>query len=210
VAKQNTAYFYVHGEADLFWRAPKVGAGPSVGPNELLKDPTPVQFLGHTEKSPQPAYENTYKPVFSSRTGEVIPADKIFMGQDVKVAMKLQRFDYDAITALKAAPRYGRVTAPGTLTRLDVGLLHQRNGQGLELWIRHAFFGSLNSAAYPDLPVGTYFCNVDVAGTYPDNLNRDAAFVQVLFNANWVETPTGSLLCYTQDPAYFKNLPDPG
>jgi hypothetical protein len=212
VAQRNQAFFYAHGPVAAFVRAAKVGAGPFVGPDHLLADNTPAYFLGHCEKSPEPAHEQKWKPVFSSQTGEVIPADKLYMGTEVKVILPLARFDYDVIQGLLAAPRMGRVSPPGTETYLDVGSMLQRNGLSFELWLRNEFAGTVNAAAYPNLPVGMYFLCCNIAGVYPANLGRDAAQCQLLIEANWVQAAggAGSRLCYSQNPTYFKNLPDVG
>lgn len=209
MSSRNTAYFYVHGESALYFRVSRFGAGPRVSPSALLSEKSPCYIVGYAEKTPEPAYENNYKPVFSSRTGEFIPADEIFQGQQIQLAIKLNKFDYDALTVLKAAPRYGRSTPAGTLTRFDIGMMNQRNGGSFELWLRHAFAGTVNALAYPNLPIGTYFPCCKVLGQYPNNLNRDAAFVQVVFQANWVELTNGNMVAYTQDPAFFRQLPPP-
>jgi hypothetical protein len=130
------------------------------------------------------------------------------MGQDVKVTLPLQRFDYDAVQALKAFPGYSRTSLPGTMSYLDIGSLLLRNGKSFELWIKNGFWGTANQAAYPDLPPGTYFLACNVAGIVGDNKGRDAELITVMIEANWVQAhPVGPLLCYSQDPAYFRNLP---
>lgn len=208
---RNVAAYYVHGPVSAFIRIPKVGAGPYVGPSELLADKTPALFLGHTQKTPQPTHEYKWKPVISSRTGEEMPDDKLYMGQDIKVVLPLQRFDYDVIQLLLAAPRHGRATAPGTETYLDIGSLLQRNGLSFELWLVNEFAGTVNSAAYPNLPIGTYFLCCNIGGIFPDNLGRDAAMCQLLIEANWVQGgPTAPRVCYSNNPVFFQNLPGVG
>lgn len=205
------AFYYVTGPVDCYVRIPTVGAGPFVTPTQLRSSGGTPTFLGHTQKTPEPTYEPKYKPVFSSQGGEAVPADKVYMGTDVKVVLNLQRFDWDVLQALLAAPRYGRGTDPGTETYLDVGALLQRNGLGVELWLRNAFYGTVNAAAYPDMPIGTYFVCCNLAAVYPQNLTRDAANVQLLFEANWVQiAPSGNRVCFTSDPDYFATLPAAG
>lgn len=206
-----TAYYYCTGPVDVYIRIPKIGAGPYYGPKQLLADPTVPTFLGHCEKTPKPSHEQKYKPVFSSQSGEVIPADKVYQGQDVKIALPLSRFDYDAVQLLLASPRFGRLTPPGTESYIDRGTLLQRNGLGVELWLRNSFWGTINQAAYPNLPIGMYFISINPVATVPDNLTRDTMNVQLLLEANWVGAwPAGNFLCFSQDPAYFKRLPQIG
>lgn len=202
------AYYVVTGPVGVFVRIPAVGAGPFVSPTALLSNSAVPTFLGHTLKTPEPTYEPKWIPVFSSQSGDVIPADKVYKGTEVKIALNLQRFDYDVIQALLAAPRYGRVSPPGTESYLDVGALLQRNGLSIELWLKNEFAGTVNAAAYPNLPIGTYFVCTNVAGIYPENLTRDAENVQLLFEANWVQlAPNGNRVCFSQDPTYFASLP---
>lgn len=212
MAVRNTAFYYAHGPVAAYVRAARVGAGPLVGPNQMLADSSPAYFLGHTEKSPQPSYEPKWKPVFSSQTGEVIPADKLYMGTDIKIVLPLARFDWDIVQGLLANPRLGRATPPGTETYLDVGAMLQRNGLSFELWLRNEFYGTVNAAAYPNLPIGTYFLCCNVAGVFPANLGRDAAQCQLLIEANWVQAAGGggARVCFSHDPLYFKSLPDVG
>jgi hypothetical protein len=183
------------------------GVGPYVTPNDVLAGGTPT-FLGHTLKSPEPSYEQKWKPVFSSQSGEAIPADKVYQGTEVKIRLSLQRFDYDVIQALKAAPRYGRLTAAGTEAYIDIGALLQRNGLSFALWMRNEFYGTINAVAYPDLPIGTFFPCCNVAAIVPSNMTRDSEICDLLIEANWVQAyPAGARICFTSDPTYFSTLP---
>ena len=207
-----TAYYYVHGPVACYIRIPSVGAGPFVGPAALKATSGSPTFLGHCEKSPQQSEEARWKPVFSSQTGEVIPADKLYMGQEVKVILPLSRFDYDVIQLLRATPRHGRGTAPGTETYLDIGALLQRNGLSFELWLKNEFFNTINQAAYPNLPIGMYFTCCNMVGIYPVNPGRDATMMQLMIEANWVQAAGGGgvRVCYSQDPSFFTSLPAVG
>jgi hypothetical protein len=197
-----TAYFHTTGPASIFVRFPATGAGPFVSPTALKANATAPTFLGHCDKTPKPAFDQKWKPLYSSQTGEGEPADKAYMGTAVKVALPLQRFDWDVVQALMAAPRYGRGTSPGTETYYDVGSLLLRNGLAFEMWMRYEFAGSVNQTT--GLPIGIYFPACNVAGTYPDNLTRDAAMMQLLIEANWVQlAPNGNRVCFTQDPSFF-------
>lgn len=208
----NTAYFYVTGPVAAYIKVPTVGAGPFRGPNQVLTDKGPTLFLGHTLKSPEPSMEPKWQPAFSSQTGAVIPADKIYQGQEVKVVLQLQRYDADAIRLLEASPRYGRVSPPGSETYLDIGAMLQRNGLGMCLWLVNEFYGSVNAAAYPDMEIGKFFVCTNVAGIYKGGQGRENEFVQLLLECNWVQAAGGggTRVCWTTDPAYFKNLPPVG
>jgi hypothetical protein len=206
-----TAYFYAPGNTDIYVRIPKRGAGPYYGPANLLADPTPPTFLGHCEKAPEPAFSQKWKPVYSAQTGPAVPTDRIYLGTDVKVVLTLQRWDYDVLHALMAAPRYGRVTPPGTETYLDIGVMKQRNGVSFELWLRNAFYGTINAAAYPDLPIGTYYLCCNLSDGALRNFARDTAMVQMIVEPDWVQQwPAGERVCWTHNPDYFKILPTVG
>lgn len=204
-----TAYFYVNGPVAAFVRIPGTGAGPFVGPAALKSAPGQPTFLGHCDKAPQQSEEIRWKPCFSSQTGEVIPADKLYMGQEIRIILPLARFDYDVVQLLRAAPRHGRGTAPGTETYLDIGALLQRNGLSFELWLKHEFAGTINASAYPNLPPGMYFLCCNIAGIYPTNPGRDTTLMQLMIEANWVQAHGGGgvRVCYSQDPSYFSGLP---
>lgn len=206
-----TAYFYAHGPVAAYIGIPKVGVGPFVGPTQAMSGLKPT-FLGHCEKTPKMSEEAKWKPVFSSQTGEVIPADKLYMGQEIKIILPLARFDYDVIQLLRAAPRHGRGTPPGTESYLDVGAMLQRNGLSFILFLRNEFAGTINAAAYPNLPSGIAFWCCNIAGIYPDNLGRDTAMAQLMIEPNWVQAHGGggARVCYSQDAAYFKSLPPVG
>lgn len=208
----NPAYFYTPGPCAAFVKIPVVGAGPFVGPSQLFADPGPTYFLGHCDKTPKPAHEQKWKPVISSQTGEVIPADQLYMGTDLKVVLPLARFNWTVLNLLLATPRSGRATPPGTETYIDVGRLKQRNGDSFILYLVHEFYGTVNQAAYPDLPPGIAFICCNLAGTYPDNIGRDCVMAQLLIEAEWVQAAGGGgiRVAYTQDPNWFKGLPPVG
>lgn len=202
-------YFFATGPVGVWVQIPTVGVGPYHGPANLLTDKNKPVFLGHTDVSPKPTYDPKWKGVFSSQTGQELSADEIYQGTEVKVALNLQRFNYPALQALLAAPRYGRVSPPGTETYLDVGAMLQRNGLSVALYLRNEFAGTVNAAAYPSLPIGTAFICASLAAIYPENMTRDAMNVQLLFRCHWVQAAggAGTRVCFTQDPAYFKHLP---
>ena len=204
------AFYYVTGPVHCFARIPLVGAGPNVGPDDLLGAGTP-QFLGHTLDSPEPSYEPKWKPVFSSLSGEVIPDDKVYEGQEVRVILELSRFNGSLIEQLLATPSLGRDgVAQGSESYLAIGSLLQRNGKGFELWLRNGFYGTANAAAYPDMTIGKYFLCCNLVGQTPKSLSRDTTKVSLMIEANWVTSTKGfSRTCFTSDPKYFKTLPDP-
>lgn len=167
------------------------------------------EFLGHCLASPKPTYEPKWKPVFSSWAGEMMPDDKLYQGNDVKLILPLSQFNMTTLAKLANAPTLGRDGLPeGTESFLDIGKLLQRNAISFELWLKNGFFNTANAAAYPDLDIGRYFVCCNTVGFNPDSLARDTEQVQLMIEANWVQAwPEGSRFCYSKDPAYFATLP---
>jgi hypothetical protein len=211
MATNGIAYYYVTGPVHCYARIPLICAGPSVGPKKLLNAGVPV-FLGHNESSPKPEFTPKWKGAFSSLGGEAIPDDKVYLGQEVRIILELSRFNETLINYLMATPTLGRTgNPPGSESYLDIGSLLQRNGKSFELWLRNGFYGTRNSAAYPDMTIGKYFLCCNMAGITPANLTRDTSKVSLMIEANWVtDTANGfSRTCFTSDPAYFASLPAP-
>ena len=206
-----TAYYYVTGPVHVYVRFPKVGAGPYRSVNDIFKSGGTPEFLGHTEKSPETDYDYKWKPVFSSWAGEIIPDDKLYQGQETKIALPLARFSNTVFFKLQAAPNHGRNgVSPGSETFLDIGKLLQRNGLGFELWLRNGFYGTENMAAYPDIEIGRYFPCCNIVKASPVNQGRQTENAQLLIEPNWIQSsPEGNRVCFTSDPSYFKILPPP-
>lgn len=208
VTTQNLAYYYVHGPVHIYARFPKVGAGPYVAPGALSGT---IYFLGHTTDSPEPDFIPKYHPVHSSLAGPEVPDDEVQVGGEYELALELTRFNYQILMAIKQFARYGRGEVPGTENFLDRGRLVLAQGDSFELWLKNAFYGTPNAAAYPDLPPGYYYPACRTAGVMPRDLSR----ITVKANAHIKplsvrQGVTGGFVTYSQDPKWFLNLPDPG
>lgn len=207
-----TAYYYVAGPVHVYVRFPKVGAGPYRPVLTTFQNAGSVpEFLGHCENAPEPDYSYKWKPVFASWSGEVIPDDKLYQGQEVKITLNLSRFSKTVLTKLEAAPNHGRNNIrPGSESYLDIGKLLQRNGVGFELWLVNGFYGTENMAAFPDMEIGKYFPCCNIVNNSPKGQSRNNTFAQLLIEPNWIQySPEGSRVCYTSDPSYFTSLPKP-
>jgi hypothetical protein len=210
LATNGTAYYYVTGPVNLYVRALTPGAGPYVSPVAMKSSGVVPTFMGHTLDSPLPTYEPKWTPVFSSWTGDVIPDDKVYKGQDVKIVLPLARWNNTLMQLINSTPQLGRTgLAAGTENFLSIGTLLQRNGVSFELWMRNAFYGTANAAAYPDLEIGKYFNCCNLVGVSPEKLTRDTEKITLMIEANWVQNAsTGVRTCFTSDPTYFASLPD--
>lgn len=203
----NFAFYNVAGPVHLYIRVPARGAGPFVGQPSSGK----IWSLGHCEDSPEPDIEPQYIPVKSSLAGPIIPDDEIFVGNDYKLSLNMSRFSWSVLQMVLACPMYGRGAAPGSETFLDRGRLVLANGDSFELWMRYAFYGTPDALAYPDMPIGMYFRACRSMGTFPRKLTRDATRAMVNIKPLSVrQGVTGGFVTYSQDPKYFKDLPDPG
>lgn len=204
----NPAFYYVAGPVHCYMRVPRIGLGPNVSPNNLTGR---ILFLGHATESPEPDFNAEYIPVISSLAGPVIPDDEIFVGGNYQLAVELSRFSFDVVMLMKRFPQYGRGAPAGVETYLDRGRLIQAQGDSYEIWLRNAFYGTPNAAAYPNMPIGYYYPAVRTVGVLPRNLSRDLTKAHITLKPISVrQGVTGGFVTYTQDPVYFQNLPEPG
>jgi hypothetical protein len=206
--QQNLAYYYVTGPVHIYVRIPNVGAGPYLAPSSLKGT---IYFLGHTKDSPEPDFVPQKIPVISSLSGPLVPDDHVQVGGVYHVGMELARFNMQVLKKLKQFARQGRSMTAGTESFLDRGRLVLANGDSFELWLRNAFYGTPNSAAYPDLDIGYYFPACTVAELLPRDLSQKTKLAHIQVEPHSVrQGVTGGYISYSQDPIYFNNLPDPG
>jgi hypothetical protein len=141
----------------------------------------------------------------------MVPDDEIFMGGTYELTMELSRFDFTMVRRLSAFPMYGRGQNQGYESALDRGRLVQAQGDSFEVWLVNSFYNSPNSLAYPNMPIGFYFPSCRTKQVSPQKMSRDATKVNVQIKPISVrQARTGDFVTYTQDPAYFKNLPPAG
>jgi hypothetical protein len=203
----NPAFYNVSGPVHVYVRIPNIGAGPFVG----QPSKGPILMLGHAEEAPEPDFVPQYIPVMSSLSGPKVPDDEIYVGGEYQVQLNLSRFSFSVIQTILAFPMYGRGATPGSETFLDRGRLVLANGDSFELWLRNAFYGTANSVAYPDMPIGYYYRACRSLGTYPRKLSRDATRAMLGIKPLSVrQGVTGGYITYSQDPAHFAELPLPG
>ncbi len=210
MAIKNNCFYYVTGPVHLFVRFEK---RKIVTLADLFKSAVVPYSLGHTEKSPDVSVEPQYKPVFSSLSGEAVPDDEVYLGQNIKVVLDLARFDMDIIDKLLNPPFHrDDVNFPvGSERWDDRGVLLNANQAGFELWLQNSFFNSVNKAAYPNLPPGYYFGNCRMAGTYPTNMTRDTKRVRLMIEPKPLRFGiTGGFGTFSKHISAFAGLPDPG
>lgn len=210
MAQQNLAYYYVTGPVHVYVRVPQPrGAGPYVGPNALKGT---IYFLGHCTDSPEPDFTPQKIPVMSALGGPLVPDDSIQVGGLYSLNLELTRFNYTVLKVLSQFARQGRQSLDaGTESFLDRGRLILAQGDTFELWLRNAFYGTANAAAYPDLPIGYYYPACVYAEYSPRNLSQKNKLAHLHIEPMSVrQGVTGGFVTYTQDPAYFTALPDPG
>lgn len=217
MAKNNDAFTYVTGPCHLYLRVPSIGAGPNRSVAQLQQSNQDILFVGHTEQYPEPAFEDMYKPVMCSLSGEAIEDESVFLGKKAKLVVDLQRFDMEVISLMMNAPRFNRAVgalpaaAVGSESYLDRGRLVQGHGDSYEFWVKFSFYNTVNAAIYPNLIPGYYFPCCITAGTYPTKLTRDAKKVRLMIEPKSVRAGiTGGWTLFSQNPTYFTRLPDPG
>lgn len=208
MAQQNLAYYYVTGPVHIYIRVPTVGAGPYVAPSSLKGT---IYFLGHTLDTPEPDFVPQNIPVMSSLSGPLVPDDHVQVGGKYHLALQLARFNLSVAKKLKQFARQGRSQVAGTESFLDRGRLMLANGDTFELWLRNAFYGTPNAAAYPDLDIGYYFPACKVDEFLPRDLSQKTKLIHTAIEPMSVrQGVTGGYVSYSQDPVYFSQLPDPG
>lgn len=208
MTQANLAYYYVTGPVHVYVRIPKVGMGPYVSPNDLRGQ---IYFLGHATEAPEPDFVPQKIPVMSSLGGPLVPDDHIQVGGKYAVAIQLSRYNITVLEQLQQFARQGRSMYAGTESFLDRGRLLLANGDTFELWLKNAFYGTANAAAYPDLKPGYYYpaCAVEEL-MYRDMSQKNTLAHLTIEPLSVRQGVTGGFLTYAQSPLYFANLPDPG
>lgn len=208
MTQANLAYYYVAGPVHVYIRIPVTGLGPYVTPAQLSGK---IFFLGHCEDSPEPDFEPQYIPVHSSLSGPAVEDDELQMGGKYKLDLTLSRFNYTMVRLIKQFSRHGRGLAPGSEDYLSRGRLMLAQGDTFEIWLRNGFYGTANALAYPDLPIGYYYPAVRPFDVLPRKLSRETKIAHLSLKPMSVRQGViGNTITYSQDPAYFRNLPDPG
>lgn len=203
----------VAGPVHLYYRA-GIYPVPSVGPNGINSGSgAGATYLGTCEFVPEPQFKPAWKPIFNAISGDLIPMDRMYMGQDGLIAMNLNRFDYDAAIQLLNTPRLsGAPELVGTDTWLDRGSLMVSNALSFELWLQFQFYGTPNALAYPDMPAGYYFYCCQLMDHTPKNLGLADEQLFLVAQAQNVYAPLPGdryHSMYTILPQYFSGLPNP-
>lgn len=205
---QNLAYYYVAGPAHVYIRVGTVGVGPYMPPANVAGT---IFFLGHCESSPEPDFDPQYAPVHSSLAGPAVPDDELQMGGETGLTLKLSRFNITQVKKIQQYSRHGRGLVQGSEDFLSRGRLMLAQGDTFEIWIRNHFYGTANAAAYPDLPIGYYFPAVRPVKVSPRNISRETKIANLVLRPLSARIGViGDFVTYSQDPAVFAGLPDPG
>lgn len=110
-------------------------------------------------KSRPRSVSSAYKKVFNDLTGQLIPIERIFQGEEGQVLSPLNRFNQDVYTLISSAPRFG---APNTFPRgshgpLDIGAKVRENSCYFGLILQLPFAGTVNSPSSEAMPKYYYF-----------------------------------------------------
>lgn len=202
-------FYYVAGPVHIYVRCGNPGFNHDTDPTSR-RYASGVQMLGHTVADPKPDFIAKYLDVFSSLSGPVIPDDKIFAGQECKLDLELARFDFTTLLQLENYPTFAGAGGVGREAWDARGRLAIAQGDNYEVWLRNAFFGTPNAAAYPNLPIGYYFYACTTDSILPRNLSRDATKAQLAVQPLGLRLGiTGGVVYYSCDPLDFDFLPAP-
>lgn len=204
------ANLYCTGPVYVYVRIPPKGAGPRQSP---VVGGNGAEFLGTAETNPNVEFIQGWAAVMNDLGGPERAFDKISTGEQPQmVEVDLDRFDYTVFNKVTNYPRNGRNNAGanprGSNTRLDIGLFALANGATVECWLYYTFYNTVNSLDYPELIPGYYFPSCTIKGYAPTPSGTQVHKCRIMIDPlPWWQVSTGSFMLYSNDPAYFANLP---
>ncbi len=155
--------------------------------------PTTAYYLGTAKIAPKVRIQRAYKKVFNDLTGQLLPFERIFQGEEGQIISPINRFNQNIYTLLSSAPRFA---LPGSSPRgshgpLDIGAKVRENGCYFSLILQFPFAGSINSPASEAMPPFYYFptcvCendDLDEMGTAAEEILLAITAQQAFFPSN--------------------------
>lgn len=179
------------------------GSGVTIGAGSTGSQ---ARYLGTCRTKPKIFLRKGNKPVYNDIGGDVIPFDKLALGEDAIIVADLNRYNMPVIEALADSPQ--RRDIPGFDGDGDVGTLWLTEGQGIGLYV---WFPFARKAAYP-MRNGYFFPGCTWETENPEELDigtQDFAR-QITFHALRIYNfSTRSFTLYQNfDPAAVANLVD--
>lgn len=116
-------------------------------------------YLGTAKVAPKIRIQRAYKKVFNDLTGQLLPFERIFQGEEAQIISPLNRFNQQVYALIASAPRQGAPgsTAAGSHGPLDIGAKVYQNSCGFGLILQFPFASTVNSPAGEGMPVCYYF-----------------------------------------------------
>jgi hypothetical protein len=168
-------------------------------------------FIGHAMRTPRITIRPHFSPVWCDLTGQTVPYDWIFDGEEGFVTYDVSRWNEAGYAALAARPRATGargITLPG-----DIGSLMITELFAYQLWV---VFPYAAKPAYASMPPGYHFLNAWLEGPDElDDLGTTARRNRLVFHCGRsgviTTSPTGgqglTLTLYDTLVASFTGLP---
>ncbi|QEL17148.1 hypothetical protein [Limnoglobus roseus] len=174
------------------------------GPGDVWLKLGPADWtqLGYSESGVRVEFAPEFFPLFNDRRGPTTPYARLTTGLTAAVSLTLAEWDFALYERAKAIA-FTQGTA-GRFNRLQVGA----KATGLQLAIRHSFYGTVN--ATPGLPPGYAFYEVFLRPNALGPIGVAGPRLAITFDAEGVwDTPSASWRVYHTDATFFATLPPP-
>lgn len=194
--------FNVTGPVDIYFAFNSLTPIPQIGAAGINPGTgAGAAYLGTAEMAPEPQNQYFWKEIYNSLGGDMVPMDRLYLGEQGLIAMNLNRFSYANAFAILGL---------GSEDRLDRGSMMVSNGYALQLWLRFSFYGTANALAYPEMPPGYFYWCTQIVSHFPKGLTLDATNLQLIFQCQPVFNPsTRGHDLRSSLAAFFTNLPAP-
>lgn len=173
-------------------------------------------FLGHAERSPSIQVRPSHSPIFSDLSGQRVPLDYIYDGEEALISMDLTRFNEAVyrLIANRGTPGLGTrgLDIPG-----DIGTLLGTEGRAYPLWIRFPYSAktAFSNATNGAMPGGYRFPlaflegpdGLDGLGTTNRRLRLNFHAIRYLDVSVTNTFGAGSLLLYDHNMGAVSSLP---
>lgn len=169
-------------------------------------NPGTAFYLGTAKVAPKVRIQRAYKKVFNDLTGQLLPFERIFQGEEGQIISPINRFNQSVYGLIAAAPRQGLTGSysPGSHGPLDIGAKVYQNSCFFGLILQFPFAGTANSPSSEGMPVCYYFpvCvdetdDFTSLGTAEEEIMMAFTAQQAYFPFTGSNTPLGGTLLYT-------------
>lgn len=161
-----------------------------------MNDARSIGQLGTCEQHPVNNPEFSWADVHNDLAGEMLPLDQQYEGQIESIILELNRFNWSVSNWLESAPGSGLAggnETPGFESALSRGSYLLQNGGFFRMWLQYSYFGTVNAAAYPDMPPGIFYpyCRLAAAPIPKQGLKTSMKRLEVVAFPGWALVANG-------------------